>query len=115
MLDGKVMYYVADAITGKPVDKANLEYFGFRHEYVQQPPRGGFTKTVTTSFARNSDADGMVFTDNTDQPSNFNWLTIARKKGDGRGDAIVWPTLGSAVCGSAEATTPSITPRTSSR
>ena len=85
MLDGKVMYYVADAITGKPVDKANLEYFGFRHEYVQQPPRGGFTKTVTTSFARNSDADGMVFTDNTDQPSNFNWLTIARKKGDGAG------------------------------
>jgi len=27
----------------------------------------------------------MVLTDNTDQPTNYNWLTIARKKGDGHG------------------------------
>jgi uncharacterized protein YfaS (alpha-2-macroglobulin family) len=83
MLDGKAMHFVADAVTGKPIDKANLEFFGWRQDYVPQPGGGGFYKITTSAMAQNTDADGMVYTSNADQPSNFNWLAIARKKGDG--------------------------------
>jgi len=38
------LYYTADAIDGKPIDKANLEYFGWRSDYVPQPGGGGFYK-----------------------------------------------------------------------
>src|SRR5262249_16305086 len=33
-LDGKVYYFVADAATGKPIDKAKLDFFGWRAEYL---------------------------------------------------------------------------------
>ena len=32
-LDGKTMCYVADAVTGQPVAKANVEFFGYRQEW----------------------------------------------------------------------------------
>ena len=30
-LDNKVFYYVADAVTDKPIAKANVEFFGWRY------------------------------------------------------------------------------------
>ena len=34
-LDQQSWYYVADAVTGQPVAKANVEYFGWRQEQVK--------------------------------------------------------------------------------
>jgi hypothetical protein len=30
------MYFVADAVTGAPIDRADLEFFGWRQEYQQR-------------------------------------------------------------------------------
>ena len=35
-LDGKSLYYVADAVSGQPLAKANVEFFGWRQEYLKK-------------------------------------------------------------------------------
>jgi hypothetical protein len=84
-LDGKAWYFVADAITGAPVEKTNVEYFGWRQVQVQ--PNTNKYRVDTTNFARNSDADGQVILNSTDLSSNYNWLVMARKPKDGQGGA----------------------------
>jgi uncharacterized protein YfaS (alpha-2-macroglobulin family) len=79
MLDGKALYYVADAVTGKPVEKANLSFFGWRTVHV----RDGNYRTEVDQFARNTDAEGMLTTDNSDQKQHWNWLITATKAGEG--------------------------------
>ena len=32
-------YFVADAVTGKPVAKANVEFFGWQQEHRDKPPQ----------------------------------------------------------------------------
>ena len=38
-LAGKTYYFVADAVTGRPIPKANVEFFGWQQVYHDQPPR----------------------------------------------------------------------------
>ena len=38
-LAGKTYYFVADAVTGKPIPKANVEFFGWQQIYYNNPPR----------------------------------------------------------------------------
>src|SRR5262249_25136147 len=54
-LEGKASFYAAAAIPGKPIPKANVEYFGYRHVYDKNGVR---PRVETTNFAKNSDADG---------------------------------------------------------
>jgi len=84
-LQGKTYYYVADAVTGHPIAGANVEFFGYRQEYVGRRKRGEPRKTNarqyiihTKNFAETTDVDGQVFTDGNRQPSNFQWIAIAR-------------------------------------
>ena len=56
-LAGKTYYFVADAVTGKPVAKANVEFFGWQQSYHDKPPRH---EVVTKQFAEFTDADGQV-------------------------------------------------------
>ncbi len=58
-LSGKTYYYVADAVSGKPIAKANVEFFGWRQFYHNDPPRN---EVVTKQFAEFSDASGQVIT-----------------------------------------------------
>ncbi len=76
-LPGKTYYYVADAVTGKPVAKANVEFFGWKRVRHDKPPRH---EIVTTHFAEFTDADGQVIVDLKDQPNNYQWLITARTK-----------------------------------
>ena len=83
-LDGKVYYYVADAVTGKPVAKANLEFFGWQQ--VQVKPNANQCRVETTQLhrrpptptARSSSARRKL-------PQNYQWLITARKAKDGPG------------------------------
>ncbi|MFO0881455.1 MAG: MG2 domain-containing protein [Gemmataceae bacterium] len=84
-LDGKVFYYVGDAITGAPVEKSNVEFFGWR--VVQVQPNTNMYRVDTTNFARNSDGDGQLILGAEDVSSNYQWLTTARKAKDGQGGA----------------------------
>ncbi|MGA2797328.1 MAG: MG2 domain-containing protein [Thermoguttaceae bacterium] len=73
-LDGKTFYFVADAVTGKPVAKANVEFFGWEHRQINN----GRPETVFKDFAEYTDADGQVILDLKRQPQDYQWLIIAR-------------------------------------
>ena len=88
-LDKKSFYFVADARTGKPVAKANLEFFGYRYEYLKQKkglpgllPQRRFN-IITKQFAEFTDADGQAILDQERMPPQMQWLIIARSD-DGR-------------------------------
>jgi uncharacterized protein YfaS (alpha-2-macroglobulin family) len=66
---------VADAVSGKPIAKANVEFFGWKQIYHDKPPRH---EVVTKDFAEFTDADGQIKTDNNTQPQDFQWIVIAR-------------------------------------
>ncbi len=73
-LGDRHLYFVADAVTGTPVAKANIEFFGWRHDYQQnQKP-----KVITKNFAEFTDADGQVLLSQAQADNNFQWLAIAR-------------------------------------
>jgi uncharacterized protein YfaS (alpha-2-macroglobulin family) len=80
VLDGKVLYYVADAVTGKPVAKANAEFFGWRG--VQVPGKPNQWKVDSTSFTTTADADGQIILDQARLPQEFQWLVTAGKNKD---------------------------------
>jgi uncharacterized protein YfaS (alpha-2-macroglobulin family) len=74
-LDQKVLYYVADAVGGAPVAKANVEFFGF-----QQKQRQGTREfdLDIKDFAEFTDADGQVILDPQRHPQDHQWIIIAR-------------------------------------
>ncbi|MBY0228600.1 MAG: hypothetical protein K2W96_04900, partial [Gemmataceae bacterium] len=80
-LENKVLYYLADAVTGKPVGKADLEFFGWHWKDLG----AGNSQAETDNFARATDKDGMVMVDGTEQKQYWQWLLTATKKGDGHG------------------------------
>ncbi|MCX7426558.1 MAG: MG2 domain-containing protein, partial [Planctomycetia bacterium] len=75
-LPDKTYYFVADAISGKPIERANVEFFG----YQQKQTANNRFQVDVSRFAEYSDADGQVMTDPKQQPANFAWLIIARTK-----------------------------------
>jgi len=79
-LDGKTYYFVADAVSGKPVAKANVEFFGWKSLYHDKPVRH---EVVTQQFAEFTDANGQIMPDPKTQPQDYQWIIIART-GDGR-------------------------------
>lgn len=74
-LDGKVLYFVADAVTGKPVAKANIEFFGYRTERVDNSAR---YQVKTVNFAEFTDENGQLTIASKRIPVNHRWVTIAR-------------------------------------
>lgn len=57
-LDKQWMYYVADAATGKPIEGATLELFGYRPRRVGNQPNKFVVET--SNFAVKTDANGMA-------------------------------------------------------
>ncbi|MEQ8785629.1 MAG: MG2 domain-containing protein [Pirellulaceae bacterium] len=73
-LAGKQLYFIADAVDGRPVAGANLEFFGWRQNRVA----GNRYVVETTNFAEKSDDNGQVIPDGRDLKDGFQWLVIAR-------------------------------------
>ncbi len=78
-LDKKSFCFVADAVTGQPVAKANVEFFGYRIENRDRKFFGRDFDTITTGFAEFTDANGQVTFTPKDQKDRerFNWLVTA--------------------------------------
>lgn len=71
---GKTWLYVGDAVTGAPIERANVEFFGFRNRHIE----GRRFAVDTKNFAEFTDAGGQIqlpFQPETDQ---FQWLIVAR-------------------------------------
>ncbi|HAD59944.1 MAG TPA: alpha-2-macroglobulin, partial [Planctomycetaceae bacterium] len=69
------LHYVADAVTGNPVAKADLEFFGWRSERVARTRN---YKVLTSRFAERTDEDGICVPATTQLDRTYRWLTIAR-------------------------------------
>jgi hypothetical protein len=76
-LDGKNYYYIADAASGAPVAKAEVEFFGWFYGWSGQTKRA---ELQVKQFAEYADADGQLFLDGQQQPPGLRWLVIARTK-----------------------------------
>jgi uncharacterized protein YfaS (alpha-2-macroglobulin family) len=83
-LDGQSYYFVGDAANGQPIARANLEFFGWKQQFIQP----NTFRVETRSFEASTDADGQAFIGEQQAPAGFQWLIIARKAGannqDGR-------------------------------
>ena len=53
----KSFYYVADAVTGAPIAKANVEFFAYRQRHID----GNNYQIDTKNFAERTDANGQAF------------------------------------------------------
>src|SRR5262249_36749737 len=83
-------HFVADAVTGRPIEKANLEFFGWKTVHVG----GGVWRVDSTGFAETTDKDGQVIIDNKNDNNQRQWLIIARKAKDGQGGGDRFAHLG---------------------
>ena len=77
-LDGKTLYLVADAVTGKLVAGINVELFGYREHW-----RNNVVDYDFANFAEKTDADGQVIVDAAQMPASYSCAAIARD-GNGR-------------------------------
>jgi len=76
-LDKKTWYYVADAVTGQPVARANVEFFGWRQKYIGTRGQRRYN-TETRNFAEFTNADGQITLDARQMPNGYRWVAIAR-------------------------------------
>lgn len=76
-LDNKVLFMVLDARTGQPIPKANIEFFGYKQEFIEATRK---VRIVTSNFAEQTDAQGMAIVATKDLDHNFQWMTIAREQ-----------------------------------
>lgn len=74
-LEGQTWVYVVDATTGRPIQRANVEFFGFRQRYIENTNR---FVVETKNFAEFTSADGQAIVpiDRTGQEAQ--WIVIAR-------------------------------------
>lgn len=75
-LDQQSWYFVADAVTGQPLPRANVELLGWKQEQVR-PNQRQYQVTVK-NFSEFTDADGQLRLGQNRQPQDHQWLAVAR-------------------------------------
>ena len=78
-IEDGTLYYVADAASGKPVARADLEFFGFRQQRIGRTRKH---RIVTSRFADRTDNNGLCVISGKRRPV-VQWVTVARTS-DGR-------------------------------
>ncbi len=94
-MENQILYFIADARTGAPVEKANVEFFGYKMEFLRNPQITGRQMNILTrDFAEFSDENGLVTPTAQNLPQEFQWVAIARGPQQGRfallGFSNVW-------------------------
>ncbi|RPI84153.1 MAG: alpha-2-macroglobulin, partial [Planctomycetaceae bacterium] len=74
-LDGRSWYYIADAVSGLPIEKATVEYFGWNQTQVGRN-RPEYRVNIQNK-AYYSDANGQIILDQKALPQDLQWLVIA--------------------------------------
>ena len=82
-LDGKFFYFVGDALNGSPIEKANVEFFGFRTEWLPKPKLFRRSNIITKQFAEFTDENGQIILGSDRMPREMQWLITATTD-DGR-------------------------------
>lgn len=76
-LEQNAWFFVTESATGQPVDRANVEFFGYRQVRVS----GNRTRIETVNFSEQTRASGEVVPAKEDLLPNYNWIVVARKRG----------------------------------
>ncbi|BDS06872.1 alpha-2-macroglobulin [Oceaniferula spumae] len=94
-VNGGELYYVADAITGKAIAGATVEFFGYRQEYRKENNRFRKYDFHTKRAVKTTGDDGTVLIKNGELPNNYQWMVRAKTE---RGSALLGFThIGSSV------------------
>ncbi|MBN1558213.1 MAG: alpha-2-macroglobulin [Lentisphaerae bacterium] len=79
-LDRQTWFFVADAVTGEPLDGVNVACFGFRQIPTDWNRAVGRRYNIATShFAATTGADGQVRVDADALDDDYRWLIVARR------------------------------------
>lgn len=76
-LSNQLFYYVADAVTGKPISNANLDFFGYRQNWVNEVNGRGHYDITTTGYQKATDANGQLIMPGSEQDRQYQWLITA--------------------------------------
>ena len=74
-LDGKAWFYVGDAVTGKPLGRTKVKFFGYRQEYIGAKwPGGRQYKVYTKRFTRTTDHNGQLTVGPKEYDNRYQWI-----------------------------------------
>jgi len=73
-LSNQAWFFIADAVTGKPLRKVNVEFFGYRQERVKKTRR---YNVLVSNFAEYTDENGVASPSPKDFQKNYRWLITA--------------------------------------
>jgi uncharacterized protein YfaS (alpha-2-macroglobulin family)/tetratricopeptide (TPR) repeat protein len=78
----KLQWWVADAVTGAPVEGAKLDFLGYNIVSIERKlPVGRRYSVKTKEFSRQTDADGRVLVGKSDWDAGYQWMAVSRKEG----------------------------------
>ena len=76
-LNKEVMYYVADAVTGKPLAETKIDFFGYRSKRVKNTKR---YRVVHRTFSQRTDKDGLAIFGPDKMTNSLRWLATVRNE-----------------------------------
>ena len=80
-LDKQAYFFVADALTGEPLPRVNVEFFGYRQENTKwEKVLGRRYNVLTTNFAEFTDGNGQVILNPKDFDRHYQWIISATTK-----------------------------------
>jgi uncharacterized protein YfaS (alpha-2-macroglobulin family) len=70
-------YFVADAVSGRPIGEANIEFLGYK---LENRARNQF-EVLTANFAELTDENGQAAVDQRQLLPQYQWIAVARAQG----------------------------------
>jgi len=77
-LNKQVLYYVADAVSGKPIADATIDFFGYHTQQIKGKNR---YQIRHKAFSRQTDEAGQVILLPTEMERNLSWLATVSAEG----------------------------------
>lgn len=71
----QVLYYAADAVTGKPLADTTVDFFGYRTRRIKDTKR---YQVLHEDFSRQTDRDGRIILAAAEMKNNYHWLAMVR-------------------------------------
>jgi hypothetical protein len=71
-LNQQVLYYLADAVNGRPLGNTTVDFFGYRTERIKGTMR---YRVFHKNFTRRTDGDGQILIAATEMENRYQWLT----------------------------------------
>ncbi|MCK5528225.1 MAG: alpha-2-macroglobulin, partial [Kiritimatiellae bacterium] len=75
----KAYFFMADAVTGAPVQNMKIDFFGYNRQYINKKDNKGRRYNLTTaSFEEATDQNGQCIVGSNQYKNSYQWLITAR-------------------------------------